>query len=101
MMKTLTFSSRTGIIRNAFFALIILITLFSAKSYAQTKIFANTVSAQNRVDNATNATLDNNTFATVNSYGGIAVGIGAYNGELELKYPAAVAAGVTSYQDRF
>jgi large repetitive protein len=97
MMKTLTFSSHIGIIRNTFIAVIILITLFSAKSYAQTKIFANTVSAQSRVDNASNATLDNNTFATVNSYGGIAVGIGAYNGELELKYPATVAAGITSY----
>ncbi|MEH3114073.1 Ig-like domain-containing protein [Pedobacter terrae] len=97
MMKTFTFSSRFGIIRNTCIAVIILLTLFSNKSYAQTKIFANTVSAQSRVDNANNATLDNNTFATVNSYGGIAVGLGAYSGELELKYPAAVAAGITSY----
>lgn len=97
MMKTLTLSSRKWIIRNSSIAVIILLTLFSSKSYTQTKIFANTVSAQSRVDNATNATLDNNNFATVNSYGGIAVGVGAYNGELELKYPAAVAAGTTSY----
>jgi gliding motility-associated-like protein len=97
MMKTHTFSSRIGIIRNTCVAVIILLTLFFSKSYAQTKIFANTVSAQSRVDNANNATLDNNTFATVNSYGGIAVGIGSYSGELELKYPAAVSAGVTSY----
>jgi hypothetical protein len=97
MMKTHTFSSRIGIFRNTCVAVIILLTLFYSKSYAQTKIFANTVSAQSRVDNATNATLDNNTFATVNSYGGIAVGIGSYSGELELKYPAAVSAGVTSY----
>ncbi|WP_145859377.1 Ig-like domain-containing protein [Pedobacter suwonensis] len=97
MMKTFTFSSRLGIFRNVYIAVIIVLTLFSTQSYAQTKIFANTVSAQSRVDNAINATLDNNTFATVNSYGGIAVGIGSYSGELELKYPAAVAAGITSY----
>jgi gliding motility-associated-like protein len=97
MMKTHTFSSQIGIIRNTCVAVIILLTLFFSKSYAQTKVFANTVSAQTRVDNATNATLDNNTFATVNSYGGIAIGIGSYSGELELKYPAAVSAGVTSY----
>ncbi|SDG24904.1 gliding motility-associated C-terminal domain-containing protein [Pedobacter terrae] len=96
-MKTYTFSSRIGIIRHVFIAVIILLTLFSAKSYAQTKIFANTVSAQSRVDNASNATLDNNNFATVNSYGGVAVGVGSYSGELELKYPAVVAAGITSY----
>ncbi|MFF5383553.1 putative Ig domain-containing protein [Pedobacter suwonensis] len=97
MMKIFTLSSRIGIIRNVYIAVIIVLTLFSTQSYAQTKIFANTVSAQSRVDNAINATLDNNTFASVNSYGGIAVGIGSYSGELELKYPAAVAAGTTSY----
>ncbi|WP_175634074.1 beta strand repeat-containing protein [Pedobacter ghigonis] len=97
MMKTHTFSSRIGIVRNTCVAIIILLTLFYSKSYAQTKVFANNVSAQSHVDNANNATLNNNTFATVNSYGGIAVGIGSYSGELELRYPAAVSAGVTSY----
>jgi gliding motility-associated-like protein len=97
MMKTHTFSSRIGIVRNTCIALIILLTLFYSKSYAQTKVFANTVSAQSHVDNANNATLNNNTFATINSYGGVAVGIGSYSGELELRYPAAVSAGVTSY----
>ena len=96
-MKTHTYSSRIGIISNTLIAIIILLTLFSTKSYAQTKIFANTVTKSDHVDNATNATLNNNNFATVNSYGGIAVGIGSYSGELELKYPALVAAGVTSY----
>ncbi|RYE12669.1 MAG: gliding motility-associated C-terminal domain-containing protein, partial [Sphingobacteriales bacterium] len=97
MMKTHTFSSRIGIIRNTFVAIIILLTLFYSKSYAQNKVFANNVSAQSRVDNASNATLNDNTFATVNSYGGIAVGIGGYSGELELKYPTPLLAGVTSY----
>ncbi|QIL38957.1 T9SS type B sorting domain-containing protein [Pedobacter sp. HDW13] len=97
MMKTHTFSSRIGIVRNTCVAIIILLTLFYSKSYAQTKVFANTVSAQSHVDNATNATLNNNNFATVNSYGGALLGLGSYNGELELKYPAAVSAGITSY----
>ncbi|GAA4208948.1 hypothetical protein GCM10022289_33650 [Pedobacter jeongneungensis] len=97
MMKTPTFSSQIGIIRNTCVAVIILLTLFYSKSYAQTKVFANTVSAQSRVDNANNATLNDNTFATVNSYGGVAVGIGGYSGELELRYPAAVNAGITSF----
>jgi gliding motility-associated-like protein len=97
MMKTRTFSSRIGIIRNASIAIIILLTLFYSKSYAQTKVFANNVTIQSHVDNATNATLNNNNFATVNSYGGIALGALSFNGELELSYPAPVAAGVTSY----
>ncbi|WP_167343658.1 gliding motility-associated C-terminal domain-containing protein [Pedobacter borealis] len=121
-MKTHTFSSRIGIIRNTCVAIIILLTLltlFSAKSYSQTKIYANTVSNLSpngmsslvgcgglnlspcyntpTVDNAGNAILQDNTFATVKSSSGLALNIGAYTGELEIKFPGNVPAGTTSY----
>lgn len=80
---------------------IILLTLVNQKSYGQTRIYANTVSASTggvTVDNPANAiTSDPATFATVNSYGGIAVGLGSYAGELELKFPATIPAGKTSF----
>jgi gliding motility-associated-like protein len=119
MMKTHTYSSRIGIISNTLIAIIILLTLFSAKSYAQTRIYANSVSKISAngmssllgcgglgaspcyntptVDNAGNAILQDNTFATVKSSSGLALNIGAYTGELEIKFPGDVPAGTTSY----
>jgi gliding motility-associated-like protein len=45
--------------------------------------------------NATSA--DHNSYARVNSSAGLLASIGAFQGELELKFPSVVAAGKTSY----
>ena len=121
MMKFATFQSRFGkfcIIQLV--AIISLLTLTNTESYAQTKIYANTVSKVSAngqssltgcgllnafgcfdtptVDNAINATTaDETTFATVKSSGGLALGIGAYVGEIELKFPNTLPAGTTSF----
>jgi gliding motility-associated-like protein/uncharacterized repeat protein (TIGR01451 family) len=70
---------------------------FTATLNAQTKIVANQVTFESNVDNSANAVVENGDFATLNSYGGIAVGIGAYSGELEVQFPATVPANTTSY----
>ncbi|WP_113639208.1 putative Ig domain-containing protein [Nubsella zeaxanthinifaciens] len=75
-----------------------LITLLSSSSYAQTKIFANTATVvSTRVDDKDNATRDDNTFASVKSYGGAALGIGRYSGELQLSYAQDVDANRTTF----
>ncbi|MFC3560056.1 Ig-like domain-containing protein, partial [Pedobacter jamesrossensis] len=81
---------------------IILLTLIYQKSYSQTKIYANTVSSvtgqPQTVENAANAITDDAlTFATVKSYGGLLIGVGAYSGAIELKFPSTISAGTTSY----
>lgn len=70
---------------------------FTATLNAQTKIVANQVTFESNVDNSANAVVENGDFATLNSYGGIAVGIGAYSGELEVQFPSTVPANTTSY----
>lgn len=75
-----------------------LITLLASSSYAQTKIFASTATVvTSRVDDKDNATRDDNTFASVKSYGGAALGIGRYSGELQLSYAQDVAANRTTF----
>ena len=64
---------------------------------AQNKILANEVTFESHVDNSGNAILDNGLSATLNSYGGIAIGIGQFSGELELAFPTTVPANTTSY----
>src|SRR5215217_4357881 len=77
------------------------ITLINSKSYAQSRIYANQVTIGNaagdHVDNPGNAVLANNSFATVKSSGGTLLGIGRYNGQLEIKFPTTLAAGTTSF----
>ncbi|WP_231463608.1 putative Ig domain-containing protein [Pedobacter sp. Leaf132] len=121
MMKNFTTFSRFGKpIAIQIFLIAVLITILNLRSYAQTKIYANTVSSVSpngqssltgcgtlglfgcyltpTVDNATDAiTADELTFATVKSSGGLAVGIGAYTGEIELKFQNTIPAGTTSY----
>ncbi|MCJ0743511.1 Ig-like domain-containing protein [Pedobacter montanisoli] len=80
-----------------FYFLTFLLTLISIVSYAQTKVLATSVSSSSHVTNDTKATLDNNEFAQLNSYGGVAVNIGAYNGYLELKYNSVIQANKTSF----
>jgi len=81
-----------------FFLHFYLITLLSSSSYAQTKIFANQASVvSNQVDGENNATLDNNDYASVKSYGGALLGIGKYSGELQLTFAQNVPANRTTY----
>jgi gliding motility-associated-like protein len=58
---------------------------------------ANALVTSENVTNPTNATSYDNSFATLNSYGGIAVGIGNYSGKIELEFPSQVPAGKTTY----
>ncbi|TKC60030.1 T9SS type B sorting domain-containing protein [Pedobacter hiemivivus] len=102
-----------------FFVSFLSITLITSKSYSQTRIYAdNVVASPNAqssvvgcgflglgpcfnavtVTNPDNAKNNSETsFARVNSTAGVALDIGAYQGELELKFPTTVAAGKTAY----
>lgn len=95
----LTSTYPTKLIKTIIFILsIISLTLISSLSYAQTKILANVATVKsNEVDNPNNATLDNNSFATVKSYGGALLGLGKYSGELELKFPTTVPGNKTTF----
>lgn len=101
MMKNFTSHSFKGIICNVLTsAIIILLTLSSLKSYAQTtKVYASAATALNsHVDNAANAASSSDAnFATVRSYGGLAVGLGQYAGALELNFGSTLPANTVSY----
>ncbi|WP_073309298.1 gliding motility-associated C-terminal domain-containing protein [Flavobacterium terrae] len=60
-------------------------------------INASSLVTSDHVTNPTNATLYDNSFATLNSYGGVAVGIGGYSGKIELQFPTVIPAGKTTY----
>lgn len=61
-------------------------------------VYATTISSQDHVDFATNATDSNlSTRARVRASSGIAIGIGAYQGHIELQFPSTVPANTTSY----
>lgn len=63
-----------------------------------TRQFTTTVTTQSNVFNATNAIdTDLNTFARVEAYSGLALGLGAYSGTLELQFPTTLPANTTSY----
>lgn len=49
------------------------------------------------VDNPTNALSSDNSFAKVKSYGGLALGLGAYEGKLELTFPNTIPANQEAY----
>ncbi|RNL56670.1 hypothetical protein D7004_01905 [Pedobacter jejuensis] len=102
MMKIFTLNSQSGKrCMLKLFAILSLLTILNQKSYSQTKTYANVVSAvtgNSSVDNPANAITPVQTdFATVKSYGGLALGGGAYSGELELRFPTTLTAGTTSY----
>ena len=119
MMKNFTYPSPLGKLCIVQLITLLLITLIYQKSYSQTKVYANEVSSVTgngqssltgcgtlglgacftpTVENSANAiTSDPLTFATVKSSGGLALGLGAYAGEIELKFPNTIPAGTTSY----
>jgi|GEM_PF-2955252 len=74
------------------------LTLLSLHSFAQTRIFANSIVVQNEVDNAANAIDGNlNTAAAVRANSGLALGIGSYTGVLNLQFPTTLPANTTTY----
>ncbi|MES2811346.1 MAG: gliding motility-associated C-terminal domain-containing protein [Bacteroidota bacterium] len=60
-------------------------------------INANSLVSSDHATNPTNATLYDNSFATLQSYGGVALGVGDYSGKIELEFPTTVPAGKTTY----
>ncbi|PVW12833.1 Ig-like domain-containing protein [Marixanthomonas spongiae] len=76
---------------------VVLFDLAQNDLYAQTQVYANQVTFEDHVDNAAEATQANGNFATLNSYGGIAVGVLSYTGELELQFPSTVPANTTTF----
>jgi len=73
------------------------ILCYTLSADAQTKVVANQVVSHSNVTNPNNAIVDDNNFATLQSYGGIALGIGSYSGELELQFPGMIPANTTTY----
>lgn len=71
--------------------------LFIAFSPLYSQDVAQTVVDFEEVDNPSNATAVNNSYAQINSYGGIAVGINSFNGYLELEFSDVISAGVPTY----
>lgn len=77
---------------------ILLVFFIQTEMYAQVNfINANVLVSSDHATNPGNAAVFDDTFATLNSYGGIAVGIGAYSGKVELEFPTTLPAGKTSY----
>ena len=60
--------------------------------------FATTINSEDEVDNSANA-IDGNlsTQATIRANSGIAVGIGAYDGHLELEFPSTLLSNTQSF----
>lgn len=88
-------------IRPVAFTLLAACLFFVNRVNAQ-RVYANQVTigtaASDHVTNPNNAiSSSESSYAQLNSYGGVAVGLGAYSGQLELKFPTTVAAGVTTY----
>ena len=76
----------------------IFLILGQSEVFAQTKVFATTVSNRNHTTDFENAVdSDLQTKAVIRANTGTALGIGAYSGQLELKFPATVSANTTSY----
>ncbi|MBD3581315.1 Ig-like domain-containing protein [Flavobacterium selenitireducens] len=73
--------------------------LFSQGAIAQSvRVFPETISSQSNSDNVANAVDDNlSTFARVRASSGLALGIGAYSGHVELQYDTTLPANTTSY----
>jgi gliding motility-associated-like protein len=98
----LTFTYLNGY--SKFFTLLLFvfsITLVSQLSYGQTKIYATEATVKSdEVENKNNAVGNTGNFAIVKSNTGLSVlgvTLGAYNGELELKFPSTVPANRTTF----
>lgn len=79
----------------------IILLLFFLKDFkmiAQTHTYAQTIISESHTNNSGN-TIDFNqaSYATINASTGIAIGIGAYSGFIELEFPTTLPANTTSY----
>ncbi|MCF6132062.1 gliding motility-associated C-terminal domain-containing protein [Flavobacterium wongokense] len=73
--------------------------LFPGKSYAQSiPVYASSIVSEDNVDAATNS-IDGNmaSRARIRASSGIAIGIGAYSGHLEIEFPTLVPANTTTF----
>ncbi len=65
---------------------------------AQTRIYATSITSQSEVDDSANAIDENmTTRARIRASSGVALGLGAYSGHLEIKFDDVLAANTTSY----
>jgi len=78
--------------------MICVLLFFYSFTQAQDKVYADAVFNESAVDLSNNA-IDSNltTSATIRANSGVALGIGAYDGYLELLYPSTLPANTTSY----
>lgn len=79
------------------FISIFFVSLFSQEISSQNQIFADQVTFESNVLDSNNALGDQNTFATLNSFGGTILISDAFTGELELQFPSTLPANTTSY----
>ncbi|WP_158961809.1 DUF11 domain-containing protein [Myroides fluvii] len=92
MEEKITFSLWTRVL----IFLVLLVPL--VQGYGQTKIMVNEVTnTANHVNNPTAALVDDANYARMNASPGVAIGLGAYSSELELKFPSLLPANQTSY----
>ncbi len=71
--------------------------LLPLTGYAQVShVFPNKATGKH-LDDASNALDNSDSFAKVNSYGGLAIGLGSYSGNLDLAFDTAIPANQTSY----
>ena len=78
--------------------LLIIFFLSLQSVFSQNRSYATIVASESNVDNAANSTdQDLNTSASIRASSGLALGLGAYAGYLELRYPTPLLANTTSY----
>ena len=78
--------------------LLILFFLSLQSVISQNRTYATVVASESNVDGAINSTdQDLNTSAIVRASSGLALGLGAYAGHLELRYAVPLQANTTSY----
>ncbi|MDM1406190.1 DUF11 domain-containing protein [Myroides sp. DF42-4-2] len=78
---------------------LILLVLFVplTQGYGQSKILVNEVVSSSNTENPTLALRDDASFAHMEASSGVALGVGAYDSKLILKFPSVVPANQTSY----
>lgn len=82
----------------SFYRTVALVLFLGSSSMSFSQDFADNISNVSETDNQLNAIdADLNTFATVRANSGLALGLGAYSGHIELEYPTELVANTTSY----
>lgn len=85
-------------LRISYFVICFLVFALQKLDAQSLPVHATTISSQDNVDSPANATDSNlSTRARIRASSGIAIGIGAYSGHLELKFDSVLPANTTSY----